>query len=233
MKKNIIIFFALISLSFGLVTFLFPFVLSVETVNILVHEDSIIEYLGAAFFFLGGIFFLVAFFTSRTGNQFLSIRTRRNFFYLFLSLVLIFGAGEEISWGQRLLGFSTPESIEEVNIQDEFTIHNLPAFDPTNSDSLLNMNRMFIYFWFSFGVIVPIGALLINPFQKFCERLGFPIVPIWLGVQFVLFYVMSKLYEPLGAVREVYEGRIVEFRETQHALIFFLIGLYFFLKEKE
>ncbi|WP_129790761.1 hypothetical protein [Sphingosinicella sp. CPCC 101087] len=32
---------------------------------------------------------------------------------------------EEISWGQRLLGFATPEPLAEVNWQQEFNFHNL------------------------------------------------------------------------------------------------------------
>lgn len=39
--------------------------------------------------------------------------------------VFFFGAGEEIAWGQRLLGFSTPETIQQFNTQNEFTLHNL------------------------------------------------------------------------------------------------------------
>lgn len=34
-------------------------------------------------------------------------------------------AGEEISWGQRILGFETPDALREVNRQDEFTLHNV------------------------------------------------------------------------------------------------------------
>ena len=39
--------------------------------------------------------------------------------------VYIWAGGEEISWGQRLLGFETPEFFAENNDQGEFTIHNL------------------------------------------------------------------------------------------------------------
>jgi hypothetical protein len=36
-----------------------------------------------------------------------------------------FIAGEEISWGQRVFGFVTPETLAEVNRQGETTIHNI------------------------------------------------------------------------------------------------------------
>lgn len=38
----------------------------------------------------------------------------------------IFGiAGEEISWGQRIFDFQTPEGLAEANHQDEFNVHNI------------------------------------------------------------------------------------------------------------
>lgn len=34
-------------------------------------------------------------------------------------------AGEEIAWGQRILGFVTPQAIADINHQDELTVHNI------------------------------------------------------------------------------------------------------------
>ena len=44
-----------------------------------------------------------------------------------------FVAGEEISWGQRLLGIATPEALSEVNIQHEITLHNTYLLTPVFS----------------------------------------------------------------------------------------------------
>src|SRR4029453_13243110 len=44
-----------------------------------------------------------------------------------------FVAGEEISWGQRLLGIATPEAVAEVNIQQELTLHNTYLLTPVFS----------------------------------------------------------------------------------------------------
>lgn len=38
-------------------------------------------------------------------------------------------AGEEISWGQRLFGFSTPAELEDINYQGEANLHNIVALD--------------------------------------------------------------------------------------------------------
>ena len=41
------------------------------------------------------------------------------------ALAAIVIVGEEISWGQRLLGIATPPELEEINIQGETNLHNL------------------------------------------------------------------------------------------------------------
>ncbi|QFT82884.1 hypothetical protein FIU89_19840 [Roseovarius sp. THAF27] len=41
------------------------------------------------------------------------------------ALIFVFGTGEEISWGQRILGLETPASLREVNFQEEITLHNI------------------------------------------------------------------------------------------------------------
>ncbi|MGQ0656991.1 MAG: hypothetical protein ACT4NU_02680 [Chromatiales bacterium] len=45
--------------------------------------------------------------------------------YLCLSAGLIFFIGEELSWGQRIFGWETPEAFQTANKQDETNIHNI------------------------------------------------------------------------------------------------------------
>ncbi len=40
-------------------------------------------------------------------------------------LVFLFGAGEEISWGQRIFGFESPDWFATQNVQGETNLHNL------------------------------------------------------------------------------------------------------------
>jgi hypothetical protein len=42
-----------------------------------------------------------------------------------LVLLALAAAGEEISWGQRLFGFETPETMKSINLQRETNLHNL------------------------------------------------------------------------------------------------------------
>jgi hypothetical protein len=46
--------------------------------------------------------------------------------YALGALVLFWIAGEEISWGQRIFGLSTPDALD-ANIQGELNLHNLPG----------------------------------------------------------------------------------------------------------
>lgn len=42
-----------------------------------------------------------------------------------LAILCLLAAGEEISWGQRLLGLETPETLKSLNYQQELNVHNL------------------------------------------------------------------------------------------------------------
>ncbi len=44
---------------------------------------------------------------------------------LILSIMFFFGAGEEISWGQRIFNLQTPEYLSNINDQNEPNIHNI------------------------------------------------------------------------------------------------------------
>jgi hypothetical protein len=50
-------------------------------------------------------------------------------FYLIICLGLFFLAGEEISWGQRILGLQAPTTFVQDNSQQEINVHNLKQVD--------------------------------------------------------------------------------------------------------
>ncbi|MDA0978853.1 MAG: hypothetical protein O3B72_09865 [Proteobacteria bacterium] len=63
------------------------------------------------------------------GRRFILLRGHRSRLFLsvtaLLTLLCLFGAGEEISWGQRIFGLETPEYLQERNAQGEIGLHNL------------------------------------------------------------------------------------------------------------
>ncbi len=95
------------------------FLFDEELYHLIIMEDGVIEYLTASFLLFASIklFFL-----------FLKIYKKYsvfNFGLLSYSLVLFFGFGEEISWGQRIFGIQPPSFFSDNNFQGEINIHNM------------------------------------------------------------------------------------------------------------
>ena len=79
----------------------------------LMQEDRLIEWMTVGLFFAAG-----------TIGMYHAVKQRRIFDGL-VALFCLFVAGEEFSWGQRLLGFSSPEYFLGSNVQQELTVHNM------------------------------------------------------------------------------------------------------------
>lgn len=101
------------------------YILRPETYKYLVSEDSWIEDTQALLFSLSSVIgFLSCKRLLHLPNNGLSI------------ILLLFALGsflffaEEISWGQRIFLFQTPETISALNTQTEFTFHNLRNIQP-------------------------------------------------------------------------------------------------------
>jgi hypothetical protein len=93
-----------------------------DVVSRLLAEDSVVEW-GAALAIVAAA--VLAAMVSRTLWR-SGLRVQGAAYALF-SVAAVLAAGEEISWGQRLLGLDTPESVREANLQGELTLHNLDA----------------------------------------------------------------------------------------------------------
>ena len=74
-----------------------------------------------------------------------------------LTVACIYLAGEELSWGQHLFGWSTPESIGALNDQQETNLHNMSSwFD--------QKPRLLLELWVLVGgIIVPLRGSLVTP----------------------------------------------------------------------
>ena len=142
-------------------------------------------------------------------------------------MLFLFGAGEEISWGQRILGFQTPEPLSQVNRQEEFNLHNLSAWEASD---FLDPDRLFDIFWFLFAVLTPAVALVAPTFRNFAGRF-IPIVFWGIGLLFLYNYLWAKLAKVLFDAASVFDRislqqAIQEIKESNYAIIFILVGLY-------
>ena len=94
-----------------------------------VPEDHFFELIGASSLFITSILFFYGFRVARKSLDKTWVSLVKQLVYLVLALLFFFGAGEEISWGQRIFGFKTPEPLAQVNKQDELNLHNLSVFE--------------------------------------------------------------------------------------------------------
>lgn len=86
----------------------------------LTAEDSMIEWLQFLLLLAAGLIF------ARMGLRLTySHGHGLRLLYLIVALGTFFIAGEEISWGQRIFGWETPETLATVNYQNETTFHNI------------------------------------------------------------------------------------------------------------
>ena len=92
------------------------------------REDGFYEAIAAFALFAGSYIFVRAWLLSgKTGSG------SRNTWLLVFSIALFFLAAEEISWGQRIIGFDVPESISSENFQEDFNIHNSKRIQSSNN----------------------------------------------------------------------------------------------------
>ena len=123
----------------------------------LAHEDGVFEnveavnYLAAA-----GALFYVAY-----------AMRMRNIWVLGVALMFFMAGGEEISWGQRLLGIATPDGLKAVNVQGETNLHNLEAVN----GSIRAVSLVILWGLF---VVIPV-ATFYAPTKELVRKLGLPI----------------------------------------------------------
>jgi len=201
------------------------FFINKEAFHKLNHEDGLIESLTAFFLLLTSILFLKIFFT-----------TKRVINFLFF-VVFFFGFGEEISWGQRIFNFDTPEKIMAVNRQGEFNIHNLQIFTPTDEMRrqkpipfrYMTLGAIFLLFGFSYTLLYPILFNSVGIIRKIGQSIGLFAPPLLFGLLFLANYLFYKF------AYNFLQGNIVEVDESFEfgaVLILAFLALYFALTKK-
>ena len=96
------------------------------------REDRVVEWVSVAMFAAAAVMAAV------TARSLVRLRhPRLGLFHLVLAVAILLTVLEEISWGQRLFGWSTPGLLGGVNEQDETNLHNIPWIDQTVYTALL------------------------------------------------------------------------------------------------
>ncbi|MCP4203713.1 MAG: hypothetical protein GY769_17485 [bacterium] len=145
----------------------------------LVQEDGTLEWMTFWAFFLAAVGFVIAARAQRRAGGGMPWLT------LGLALFSVVVAMEEISWGQRVLGYRPPEYFLEQNFQQEFNVHNV--FDTSLRKLALKTTIL------GFGVVLPLLALA-TPVKKLVRRFGPAIAPLGLIPAFAVTYWIYEEY---------------------------------------
>jgi hypothetical protein len=144
-----------------------------------VQEDEYLEWATFwGFAAAAGLYFVHGIRQLRVGRQL-------PWFVFGLALFCFFVAMEEISWGQRLLGYRAPDYFLEQNYQQEFNFHNVVG----TSDRKLVLKTILL----GYGVIL--SAFSVWPAgRRVLERLRIVVPPPMLLVSFLAMFVFYSWY---------------------------------------
>ncbi len=222
-----------ILLLWPLVSYALFFLFPRDVLKWLIREDGLMETLTAVALLSTAVVFLRLYLSGGRCTPAHPLATHRNGFILCLAVVFFIGAGEEVSWGQRLFNLRTPELMENFNLQKEINIHNLAIFSQHTVDGeakqgfgrWFTVSRMFSLFWFSYCFLIPAIARAAPRFKASMLQRNFPLVPLWLGLLFVLNYLISKAAE--GVIPAGRMHRLTEVKECNFAVLFLVVAVWF------
>jgi hypothetical protein len=170
-------------------------------------EDHIVEWLTVLGLLLGCVVCI---------SRFLRLLKKRSWWFLtvtlLLGLMLFFAAGEEISWGQRVLGIKSSEYFKEHNAQGETNLHNL-VVDGVKLNKLIFTLilgvAMAVYL-----VVVPIVHAKNKSLKNFLDKSAVPVARVSHIVAFLIMAAITTI---------VPHAKNAEMLECGAALLFFLI----------
>lgn len=227
--------FALATLiTFAVIPYALIFLLPTEITQPYYAEDGIIEWVGAALWFFATLLFMWAL---------LSARHQRDgghaFWYVCLMIITFIAGAEEISWGQRIFGFETPEVVASDNLQGEMNLHNMVFFDERNTADgenrkqgfrkLLTFHTLGAIIWFGYLGLLPLVYRFLPPMRGVINYFRVPVVPISISIIAIFgqvcFELVSHINRHLAINPEQVGSDFNEHKESLIALLFFLAAL--------
>jgi cytochrome bd-type quinol oxidase subunit 2 len=203
LTEKMILLLTIVMLVIGYVLFF----VNIPAFNHYVVEDGPVEWL-TVFGLLLGVIVCIA--------RFFKLFRKRTWWFLtvtfLIGLGLFFVAGEEISWGMRILGIHPSEFFEKNNAQHETNFHNL-IVDGVKVNklvfSLLLSIALGIYL-----VIVPIVYQKNQAVKNFFDRSAVPIPRLYQVISFIALFIVVELLP---------HEKKAELLECGTGLLFFLI----------
>lgn len=192
----------------------------------LYSEDHFFENVGAISLFAASAISLYVYMRALKTHEFTRIHRSKLFVYSALAMLYFFGAGEELSWGQRIFHIQVSPGLAQENPQQELNIHNLAIVE---KNPYFNADNIFTVFWMGFAVAIPFVSLVWKRFQLFAETLT-PIVHWGIGVLFLINYLLAKVANLIFL--SVYHNPTIlfpqalqEVKESNYELLFVFLSL--------
>lgn len=222
---------------------LFPAVFAVLLMSdsslalLLASEDGPIEYAGALAYLGASVLALICFLkSSARENRFLGLATRRNIYFALLCILFFAAFGEEISWGQRIFGWNTPDSWSGMNAQKETNLHNLWLFSAVDEDGnrkstlalFLNANRLVSLFWLLYCVLVPLIHLISGHARTVIRWFGFPVPALRIGMLFIINFIAFQFIVRFVPISDALLDALNETKETNYAIGFLVLMIVFY-----
>jgi hypothetical protein len=211
-------------LAYIIVVYAIIFFLEPQLTAAITAEDSVIEYITSIGFFITSGIFVLLYLRVRSFSEYTWIR---KFSYIGLALLFFFGAGEEISWGQRIFNIATPEAIAEINYQQELTVHNLDFFKEIMP---ISIGDGFNLFWLIFTFGIPVLTLFHSQIRNLVEKI-MPYVPWEFGVLFMINWGIAKLagvFVRAGNDTSFAVHDMVETKESNYAVLFVIVAIFLY-----
>lgn len=133
---------------------------------------------------------------------------------LLLAVIFLFGAGEEISWGQRIFNIESSEYFLENNAQGETNLHNM-VVDGKKVNKII-FSQLLTVVLIIYLIITPILYRKFDVIKKLADTFAVPIVKWQHTIAFLLSTALITLM-PSNRKWELYE--------LAFGVIFFLIFL--------
>ena len=186
-----------------------------ETYKAFTGEDGVAETLQAVLYFVALVLSLVV-----ARRLWRSEQRVVSALYCILSLGFFFLVGEELSWGQRLLGWGTPASFEALNKQGETNLHNIHGVGYTFKWIQLLVG--------AYGAVLPLVLPAWSALARYRSTLSL-LIPHYTLVPYFAFMFVWRAYRNLFDAPKEYYFAVAEFNEVVELILaagFFLFLLY-------
>lgn len=177
--------------------------------EVFTKEDGYAEYGTALFLFCSSFLLLY---------RFIKLYKYKKALWMFgmlgLAVIFVFGAGEEISWGQRIFNVESSEYFLENNAQGETNLHNM-VVDGKKVNKII-FSQLLTAVLIIYLIITPILYRKFAGIKKLANNFAVPIVKWHQTIAFLL-STLVLVFMPSNRKWELYE--------LAFSIIFFLIFL--------